>query len=151
MTQYISLNTYNNTFHLGVYDTLEEAKSAYILYLESHDNFSLWWNKTIKEYENEFGKIPSDLFSVLSFDDNHPQYDDMECFWDERSVHINLDNIHESVHSDFNFVADYSGWVVGSDGKSSLETLINTLYYCRINNPDIKWLAKTYPTLTVDL
>ena len=155
---YIPLQSCNHTLALGIFDTEDEAKDAYVEYITSHLNYDSWLVKTKNEYKEEIGEEMPDLKEAIfmEYDDEgtgndlwetyNDLYQEIECFWPERGINFPPDI---EMSRDFHFVSKYSGWICEFDGVNHLAYLISHIarHHDDEFRPDIKKLAEQYPVL----
>ena len=108
MSKYICIHDYGLAFVVGFYNSKEDARNAYKLFIESHKNW-----ETIKQ---EFYQITGKILNILDDDD------DVFDFRDKKQIGY---SIIKSQTLDLETISDFGPWKPGFDGENHLEEVIN--------------------------
>ncbi len=138
--KYIPVHSCNETFALGVFDTLKEAEEAYVLYIKSHDGYS----ELSERYKNKMGKdLDSNLNSIWDLGT-----EELEEFWEDEMIGCMFFHL-KTYDRDWGFFTQMSGWLPEMNGQNHISMIMRALetdsYLHRDFELDIEKFAQDHP------
>ena len=147
MTYYIPITVYQHTIPLGLFDTEEKAKDAFIKYLKYHEKFDIFYEKFSKIYQKkQNNKLTLDELKKVIFreekDDTFNEiYDELsEILNDKFNIGCDIYKLSKDEPTDLiTMIISYTGWVY-------LEELIHYMvgYAEEYHIDTLKDIAKKY-------
>lgn len=154
---YVTVNKYNHTYILGIFDTRKEAEDSYITYLNlqkhSADMAETIMDDMSEEFELDFEDKPNTFETLRQY--IFGTIDDVD---DELNYGIYIDWINEygigcDIHyvdwiADLaNIINEYNNWILidNYEGINHLERMLSFYGYNFEGNPSIEYLADNFP------